>query len=331
MSPDSDVEMQSDDDASSQFSWYETVANVFGAFRRYYQAPSNEPDEGITPGAEPAAPTQYHDRPVDKQDPLRPFGAPVTRWFRNALSGNLTPSFAPFINYSIFKVMWWQYTGSSSKSDAEMQRLVDKVILDPNFRKEELRGMSVRREKTRLDEFIEDGGDCFTPETGWRQAFVTLKLPKARTKYAKEEDIPTVTIGGIWVRDLLQMLVAGCKDSLASQFHWVPSAFARRSGLNERAERLHTDFWNSEAFVREYDKIRLGDREPEDPPDLEYVVVPLLVQSDSTRLATFGEASLWPIYVWFLNLSKYVRMDTAAFAAMHLAYVPHVFTRSNLI
>ena len=89
--------------------------------------------------------------------------------------------------------MWWQYTGSSSKSDAEMQRLVDKVILDPNFRKEELRGMSVTREKTRLDEFIEDGGDCFTPETGWRQVSVMLKLPKARTKYAKEEDIPTVT------------------------------------------------------------------------------------------------------------------------------------------
>ena len=76
--------------------------------------------------------------------------------------------------------------------------------------------------------------------------------------------------------------------------------------------------------VCEHEAIQRRPRCPEDPPDLEYAVVPLLVQSDSTRLAQFGIASLWPIYLWILSKSKYIRVLPSAYMAMHLAYVPHV-------
>ena len=223
--------------------------------------------------------------------------------------------------------MWWQYTGTDLKSDAEMQRLVDDVILDPDFDKEELRGFSVEREKARLDKFNEEGGDSFTPETGWQEMTVNLKLPRAKTRYANEDDIPIATVSGIWVRDLLQTLVAGCEEDIASQFHWCPSALGRDAGPGRPAERMYTDFYNSTAFLVEHAKIQSRPRDPQDPPDLEYAVVPILIHSDSTRLAQFGEASLWPIYLWFLCLSKYVRDRPAAFATMHLAYVPHVRIR----
>jgi hypothetical protein len=57
---------------------------------------------------------------------------------------------------------------------------------------------------------------------------------------------------------------------------------------------------------------------------LEKAVVPLLIYSDSTHLANFGTASLWPIYIWFGNVSKYVRVKASSFSAHHLAYLPLV-------
>ena len=71
-------------------------------------------------------------------------------------------------------------------------------------------------------------------------------------------------------------------------------------------------------------KIRAKPRVPSDAPDVEYVVLPLLFWSDTTQLANFGSASLWPIYLYFGNLSKYVRGRPTEFAVHHLAYIPSV-------
>ena len=55
------------------------------------------------------------------------------------------------------------------------------------------------------------------------------------------------------------------------------------------------------------------------------VILALMIWSDSTHLASFGTASLWPIYLYFGNLSKYTRAKPSSFAAHHLAYIPKVF------
>ena len=44
--------------------------------------------------------------------------------------------------------------------------------------------------------------------------------------------------------------------------------------------------------------------------------------SDATHLATFDTAKLWPIYMLFRNLSKYVQGKPTSSAAKHLAYIP---------
>ena len=50
----------------------------------------------------------------------------------------------------------------------------------------------------------------------------------------------------------------------------------------------------------------------------------MMVWSDSTHLAEFGNASLWPIYLFFGNQSKYSRAKPTDFAAHHIAYMPKV-------
>ncbi|KAJ7185362.1 hypothetical protein C8R46DRAFT_377085 [Mycena filopes] len=44
--------------------------------------------------------------------------------------------------------------------------------------------------------------------------------------------------------------------------------------------------------------------------------------SDSTHLANFGNAKLWPIYMLFGNLSKYIRAKPNSGAEHHVAYIP---------
>ena len=57
---------------------------------------------------------------------------------------------------------------------------------------------------------------------------------------------------------------------------------------------------------------------------LETVVAAIMLWSDSTHLANFGNAALWPIYMFIGNLSKYTRAKATSFSAHHLAYIPKV-------
>ncbi|KZT69750.1 hypothetical protein DAEQUDRAFT_669105 [Daedalea quercina L-15889] len=47
--------------------------------------------------------------------------------------------FYPFLSPTVFLLMAWANTGSNLKSNDEVQRLVDEVILAPDFNCEELR------------------------------------------------------------------------------------------------------------------------------------------------------------------------------------------------
>ena len=89
-------------------------------------------------------------------------------------------------------------------------------------------------------------------------------------------------------------------------------------------ERLWSEVYNSDALNREHQAIQALPRNPEDAPTVEYVAGPILLYSDSTHATNFGNASLWPAYLFFLNLTKYIRERPSAYAAHHLAYIPTV-------
>jgi len=87
-------------------------------------------------------------------------------------------------------------------------------------------------------------------------------------------------------------------------------------------ERLHGEIYQSDAMLEAQDQISKLPRAPDDT--LERVVVPLMVWSDSTQLANFGSASLWPFYLYFGNQSKYACGKPTANVCHHLAYIPTV-------
>jgi hypothetical protein len=73
-----------------------------------------------------------------------------------------------------------------------------------------------------------------------------------------------------------------------------------------------------EADLREY--LKAHPRED----NLESVVVPIMLYSDSSHLADFGMASMWPFYFVIGNQSKYTRTLPNKFSVFHLAYIQSV-------
>ncbi|OSD02376.1 hypothetical protein PYCCODRAFT_1390006 [Trametes coccinea BRFM310] len=132
---------------------------------------------------------------------------------------------------------------------------------------------------------------------------------------------------------MMQIVRAAAEDArFAAQYHWVPNATYWQPpppgptpsiDLQERI-RVYTDSFNSNAALEEYEKICASPRNPADGPEVEYAICSLLLWSDATHLTSFGSASLWPIYLYLGNLSKYIRGMPTEFAVHHLAYIPSI-------
>ncbi|KAG1897413.1 uncharacterized protein F5891DRAFT_1191849 [Suillus fuscotomentosus] len=76
-------------------------------------------------------------------------------------------------------------------------------------------------------------------------------------------------------------------------------------------------------MLQEHEKLNLQPNEL--GCNLETVIGAIMLWSDSTHLASFGNASLWPIYLFIGNQSKYIHGKPTSFAAHHLAYIPKNF------
>ncbi|CAA7262242.1 unnamed protein product [Cyclocybe aegerita] len=91
----------------------------------------------------------------------------------------------------------------------------------------------------------------------------------------------------------------------------------------ETTEHVFSKVYNSDAFIQEHEKVQSVPVPLDDPEcKREKVVAALMFWSDSTHFADFGTAKLWPIYMFFGNLSKYVRAQPTSGACQHIAYIP---------
>ena len=101
-----------------------TAANSFGLLREYLYQPSFDPNSFISE-------EDLHQVGGIDHTSLPPSPIPVHR------------------NESVEMLMNWKDSGTSTKSDAGVNRLVKDVLLDPDFKLEDLQGFNVARENQR--------------------------------------------------------------------------------------------------------------------------------------------------------------------------------------
>ena len=165
--------------------------------------------------------THLHSLPDAQEcDPLQPFSSMAWKCLSNA-SDVATNSFTPFLKWLAFKLMEWQYTGSMMKSAAELQQLVDTMILDKHFNKEELVSFHVECEQHQLNKLADMGG-TFSADDSWWESSIWLNLPKHGTENEDEESTPGFLIKKIWMWSFIEVIKMAFCDPTAKKFHWFP-------------------------------------------------------------------------------------------------------------
>ena len=234
----------------------------------------------------------------------------------DAALGNI---FAPFMNPTCGLLMAWQYTGTNQKSAAELDWLA-KIQMDPLCDTEDLRGFAYTREMKLLDKFLQKKDNPFHEEHGWKCSPVSFHLPKEKVCFCTEADAPSITVDGIYHRDLTDIIKSAFEDS-ENSFHTTP--FMQHWKINEHCTfNVFSEPFTSLEMIDAYKEVNTLPWEPGN--ELEWVVAGLMVWSDSTHLASFGNASMWPFYLFFANQSKYMRCKPSVQACHHVAYIPMV-------
>lgn len=314
---------------------FETTPDTFGVFRRYAHKPLREPENEQSPDNLVNVSTIV---PTIETTNAEAYTAPVRSIFQKTRDA-VSSWFFPFQNASSFRLLHWRYTGSRNKSTKETQRIADMCGMD-DFKPAHMKDFSVTREEKRLDKGMLQE-QALTNE-GWRKSSIKIPLPKEGVQIS-EDLAPRLKINDVWHRPLIPLIKAVAESTTAHHFQFVPYKLFACTTQEEEImetdasgdpilpasnpddeERIYSKAYTADAMLEEDSKIRAQPRNPEDGPEVEYASVALMAWSDSTHLAQFGTASLWPIYLYFASLSKYVQGKASSFAAHHLAYIPKV-------
>lgn len=312
---------------SSGFIWQgiRTLANQFGVYREYPCIPTHDPDENVSLAnladtVPPLAPDSTGTDPVDSL-PIFSRLAPIVR-----NKDPNKPSYHPFRNATVYGIMNWMWSGSAMKSVQEVVKLLTFLRSD-DFKKDDLQGFDIKRETANFDKILEDvGGDhgnANVKEDSWREVEVNIKVPD-RQAHANEEDIPHFSVSGLWLRPLTGVIRSVFSDPSSKSFHYTPfKEFWQATDKDQDAQRVYDEIYSSDAMIEAHTEVQNLPPETETAP-LERVVASLMFWSDSTHLASFGTASLWPVYLFFGNQSKWMRCKPTSGACHHVAYIPKV-------
>jgi len=201
----------------------------------------------------------------------------------------------------------------------EIDRLATDVLGSDKFKLEDLAGFNARQENKRLD--LSEQHDPKNPysQDGWIESDVQISIPtgiKDTSGCGKQFSIP-----GLHRRSLLAVMKAALADVTARHFHFSPFKRIWKPSFGPE-QRCFDEAFTSDAWLESHNALQ---KQPnEEGCKLEKVILGLMFWSDSTHLANFGTASVWPLYMYFANLSKYFRGKADSAAAHHVAYIPSV-------
>jgi len=161
--------------------------------------------------------------------------------------------------------------------------------------------------------------------SAWQETIVQIPVPDHQ-KQPTDPPIPHLDAPGLYHCSVTEIIKATLTDQTAApDYHHLPFCqfWKWKSGA---VESVCDELYSSEAFIQEHEAIQ--NWPPEPGCMLERSVCVLMLWSDSTHLASFGTASLWPIYLLFRNQSKYLRSG-ATRTCHHVAYIPKVSCMSS--
>ena len=294
------------------FDSFRTAFNTFGIARDYRHRPSYDPDSFLSISDLSNVPRvsshEFDSVALEScEDRYGPSGDRAPPW--------------PWANMSIWCLMSWKLTGSYQKSNEELTRLVKDVIQAPDFKIADLAEFHASTESRRLDDKgtgVADVSGAFSHD-GWKEMTLEISIP-IRENQKVEGCGRSFAIPDLMYRSLVSVIRTAFSEPISRWFHFTPFKHIWKS--SGREQRVFDELYSSDVWNKAHDEIQKQKRT--DNCQLERVVAGLMFWSDSTHLAQFGHSSAWPIYLFFRNLSKYIRASPTSGACHPIAFIPPV-------
>ena len=273
---------------------FQTAPNTFGLWKEYLYQLSYDPDTFISPEDLHCPHTStivHHEEGTEKE----------------------TEEVSVYSNRISKLLMNWQNSFSNQKSNQETTCLVCSVLLHLQFQLADLVNFDASKENWKADAAEEKASFLQT----FCCALVDIDVPSGSIHEASR----MFSISGLHYCHITTLIKEAFESPISKNFHLSPFKLFRKLPDSEDSDCVYTKIYNSDVLLDEHNKVQ---RFPTGDPTCKHkkVVAALMFWLDTTHLATFGTAKMWPIYLLFGNLSKYIQCQPNSGAMKHLAYIP---------
>ncbi|KAJ3518649.1 hypothetical protein NMY22_g13571 [Coprinellus aureogranulatus] len=227
-----------------------------------------------------------------------------------------------FPNPSIGLLLNWFLTGESIKSSkARVDALIKDVLQHPLFQKEHLAKFRMDKGLKLLDEYVEQRSNQLTFGDEWSKHSVEISAPCDGVPQKSEGEAHKFKVENIHIRNIMDVIRSAVEDPMAEYYHLRGyKSYQLPDDPNLAPIRQYDEVYTSNKFLQEEKKVL--ELAKQQGCEHEAVMIAIMFGSDSTRLAQFGSQTIWPMYMWFGNLSKYVRTKPSTHTTHHIAYIP---------
>jgi len=295
---------------------FSTPRNAFGLWRLYNTEalPLHDPEKSIHL-------SDLFDDPLPQHD--------HTESLKTKNSRSSPNPFYPYPNESSFRLGEWYWSGGIQKSRESFNKLLD-IVGSEKFHPGDVRHTKwCDIDKKLASNNFEDGDneeddEWLDEDAGWKRTPITIQVPfHHRMKNPGPQEY---VVGNLYHRTLVSVLREKLKGQHDGQnFHYDGFELFWKPTEQSVNTRVHGELYTSPAFLDAQREIRESPGEP--GCSLPRVVVALMFASDATQLTSFGNAKLWPLYLFIGNESKYLRCKPSSHLCNHIAYFQAVSHR----
>jgi len=287
----------------SELQSFRTSRNIFGLSRNYYgwERPLHDPEDRLLPHDlyDACASTSASD---DSSTEL-----PFT-----------DQSFYPYPNQTSFLLGDWYWNQGTQKSQEGFKKLME-IVGDPLFKPSDVSSTNWTEINKVLSYNEEDkclvNHEWLGEDSGWKRTAISINVPFHYRM--RKPGSQTYLAGELYHRSIVSVI----RERITSDdehFHYEPYELLWKRSEDESEVQIHGELYTSASFLSEHKA--LLNSPPEPGCDAPRAIVALMLWSDATHLTSFGNAKLWPCYMYFGNDSKYRRAKPSSQLCNHIAY-----------
>ena len=213
----------------------------------------------------------------------------------------------------------WYWNQGDVKSKENFKQLVD-IIGSPSFRPDDIQNtkwasidhalgsLATGNDLECTEEWLDD-------DAGWKCRTVTICIPFSQ--WSANPGSKDYHVSDFYCCSLLSIIRKQVSDQNGHHlFHYEPYELLWRHTNHDI--KVYSELYTLRVLLDAHHE--LLESPPEPGCTLPHRIIALMFWSDAMQLTSFGDAKLWPLYVFFGNQMKYSRGQLSAKLCNHVAY-----------